>query len=848
MTTRRSVVIADHVSRWVITVGGIGTVAAVSAVMVLLVWTVVPLLRTSRISEPTMVKAPVGTPLRIGQDEFGLLTWVMGKDGSVSVITSDTGQEVARLHLEGEHPPSAAAFAEDGSLALFGRMDGTLSFVRTGFKTTFVTNDAVAPELRTLAVGTSAPHGSSMVRRLDPGRLRLTTFTLEPDSALDAASSAPVLLVDFAVSGNSRMAVAWHADGTLAVERLDLRENMLTGEIIRTVSRGLVALPSDIPSEPAIFLGLTGLGDQVLLAWPGGEMLRWDVRDLESPRLVERTDLSEGRGVRLSAVSWLLGKTTLLTGDAGGEVRAWFTARRERVPGFENHPRLVAAHRFPGKGSPVTALATSARMRIAAVGWGDGRVELIHVTSHKTLARLEGPGGPVETMAFAPKDDGLHVAAGGTVASWRLDLGHPETSLVSLFGAVWYEGAPGPAHVWQSSAATDDFEPKLGLMPLIFGTLKATVYSLLFGVPLAILAAIYTSEFLHPRQRHGIKSLVEMMASLPSVVLGFLAALVFAPLVAGYTAAILTMFLTTPFAVLLAAQIWQLVPTRVALRHPSWRLVGMLAVVPLGIAAGLRLGPLMEGVFFAGDLHSWLDRQSGGPLPGWFYLLLPGAAAVTALVWGSAVIPFLRRLTRSWQRTACGLVSLGAFLGGTAVTILLALAGAWLLTAAGFDPRGMVVGTYMQRNSLVVGFVMGFAIIPIIYTLAEDALSAVPDHLRSASLAAGATPWQTARWIVIPAATSGIFSAVMIGLGRAVGETMIVLMAAGNTPVLDLNIFNGFRTLSANIAVELPEAVKGSTHYRTLFLAALVLFAMTFVLNTLAEAVRQKFRRKASQL
>jgi phosphate transport system permease protein len=95
---------------------------------------------------------------------------------------------------------------------------------------------------------------------------------------------------------------------------------------------------------------------------------------------------------------------------------------------------------------------------------------------------------------------------------------------------------------------------------------------------------------------------------------------------------------------------------------------------------------------------------------------------------------------------------------------------------------------------------------------------------------------------------SGLFSAVMIGLGRAVGETMIVLMAAGNTPVLEWNIFNGFRTLSANIAVELPEAAQGSTHFRTLFLAALVLFTMTFILNTVAEVVRMRFRRRAYQL
>ena len=171
-----------------------------------------------------------------------------------------------------------------------------------------------------------------------------------------------------------------------------------------------------------------------------------------------------------------------------------------------------------------------------------------------------------------------------------------------------------------------------------------------------------------------------------------------------------------------------------------------------------------------------------------------------------------------------------------------------MLTVLGWDPRGSLLSTYVQRNALVVGFVMGFAIIPIIYTLAEDALSSVPEHLRLASLGAGATPWQTAVRVIVPTAMSGLFSAVMIGLGRAVGETMIVLMATGNTPVMEWNVFNGFRTLSANIAVELPEAVQNDTHYRTLFFAALILFAMTFVLNTFAELVRQRFRKRAYQL
>jgi phosphate transport system permease protein len=152
--------------------------------------------------------------------------------------------------------------------------------------------------------------------------------------------------------------------------------------------------------------------------------------------------------------------------------------------------------------------------------------------------------------------------------------------------------------------------------------------------------------------------------------------------------------------------------------------------------------------------------------------------------------------------------------------------------------------SYEQRNALVVGFVMGFAVIPIIYTIAEDALTNVPKGMRSASMALGASRWQTAIRVVVPTAAAGMFSAVMIGLGRAVGETMIVVMATGNTSVLDWNIFSGMRTLSANIAVELPEAPYGGTLYRTLFLGALFLFLMTFTLNTLADFFRHRLREK----
>ena len=155
---------------------------------------------------------------------------------------------------------------------------------------------------------------------------------------------------------------------------------------------------------------------------------------------------------------------------------------------------------------------------------------------------------------------------------------------------------------------------------------------------------------------------------------------------------------------------------------------------------------------------------------------------------------------------------------------------------------------YDQRNAMVVGVAMGFAVIPTIFSIAEDAIFSVPKHLTVGSLALGATTWQTMTRVVLLTASPGIFSAVMIGFGRAVGETMIVLMATGNTPVMDMSVFQGLRTLAANIAVEMPESEVDSTHYRVLFLSALVLFTFTFVFNTLAEVIRQRLREKYSSL
>jgi phosphate transport system permease protein len=231
-----------------------------------------------------------------------------------------------------------------------------------------------------------------------------------------------------------------------------------------------------------------------------------------------------------------------------------------------------------------------------------------------------------------------------------------------------------------------------------------------------------------------------------------------------------------------------------------------------------------------------------------FLILLVIPASILAFAFGWAQLPNRIRflLPDGWDAALLiPVVMLGTWLS-------FALAGPVENLLFGGDLRLWVSQTmgisYDQRNALVVGIAMGFAVIPTIFSITEDAIFAVPKSLSYGSLALGATPWQTLVRVVMPTASPGIFSAVMIGMGRAVGETMIVLMATGNTPIMDVNIFEGMRTLAANIAVEMPESEVGSTHFRILFLAAFVLFMFTFVVNTLAESIRQHLRQKYGSL
>jgi phosphate transport system permease protein len=720
----------DRFASHTVVIGGIVIICAICAILLVIIGEVWPLFRPPRVELAGRVTAAevqtLGTSLTV--DEYREAASIVTVLGAVALVPLRAGMP--------PRPPVALAGLGGARVTAVVSVDGHRYAVGTS-------DGRVIPFEMTYDVGFQ---GGSRTVAAKP--------VFMPPVAVDPETKRPVL----------RVAAAMPPSGAVTVGQLGPRELVLHTVVERkTLGGGTRRAESLYPFTASVdgdvtALQLDGRGEDIFLGTSAGRLVRYDLREPDGPRLADTATL--GRAP-ITALAFLLGDRTLVAGDEAGAVSTW-----QVVPSSGGGAaRLTLINEFEPHGAPVTAIGASRRDKGFVTADGGGRLKLRYGTTGETLLTF-GEGAGLTGVTFAPKADGVvSLDARGGLEDWRLDNPHPEITLKTLFGKVWYEGYRRPEWVWQSTGSTDDFESKVSLTPLIYGTLKGTLYALLFAIPLSLLAAVYVSDFMHPVVKGYVKPVVEIMAALPSVVLGFLGGLWLAPAVERIVPGVFLMALVEPLLILTALLLWQRLPRTARGKFRQGTEVFLLIpVVLVGAWIALVLGGLVEQRLLAGDYRGWL--------------------------------------------------------------------------------LGVLGLTYDQRNSLVVGVAMGFAVVPIIFTITEDSLANVPQHLRAGSLALGASRWQTAVRIVLPTASPGIFSAVMIGLGRAVGETMIVLMATGNTPIMDANVFSGFRALSANIAVELPEAPEGGTLFRVLFLAALLLFCLTFALNTLAELVRLKLRRR----
>ncbi|QXB29379.1 ABC transporter permease subunit [Aeromonas sp. FDAARGOS 1405] len=728
--------IKDKLAKYGVTTGGALVLVALLLIFFYLLYVVKPIFNGASMEPATSFTLPVaGKTAWLGMEEQNEIGYHFNDKGQVNFFALQgddkikVGQSLGQAQVAGDIS-TATTPAPGQKLIAYGFADGKALVVQPAFKVSYP-ND-----VRVIEPSLKYPFGEEPVV-IDPQGKALQRMVFE--ATKDKMATAAVT-----------------EDGRGVMTVMSGEENFISGEI--EWSSENYTIPS-LPRHVDQMLLTPNL--RILFVRQGNRLSVYDIHNLSEISLRNVLEIN-ATNANVTRVELLAGASSLLVGNDNGVISQWFEVAKDGKRQF------TQIRDFKGDGA--VDLLTPEHFRKGFISADkDGIISFFHATGETKLLTETVEGGELSALAISPRHNALLMQQGDTFKLFTVENDHPEVTWSALWQKVWYEGYPEPQYVWQSTSASNDFEAKLSLVPLSFGTLKAAFYALLFAVPLGIAGAIYTAYFMSPGMRKFVKPTIEIMEALPTVILGFLAGLWLAPIVEDYLPGIFMMLVMLPMGMLLAALLWHLLPDTLKQSVPEGSQAVLL--IPVVIMIGwmaLTLSPVVENAFFGGDTRSWLTNVMG----------------------------------------------------------------------IKFD----------QRNSLVVGIAMGFAVIPTIFSIAEDAVFSVPKHLTQGSLALGATPWQTLSRVVILTASPGIFSAVMMGLGRAVGETMIVLMATGNTPIMDFSMFQGLRTLAANIAVEMPESEVGSSHYRVLFLAAFVLFVFTFFFNTLAEFVRQRLREKYSSM
>ncbi|MFK3920256.1 ABC transporter permease subunit [Pseudomonas fulva] len=734
---RRLRALKDRLTRWYVLVGGLAVLAAITLIFFYLAYVVLPLFQGAELTsrqalQPAWLKEEAGKPLMIALEEQNLVGMRVSDQGQVLFFDTKTGEALERVDLPipaGVQVSSIGTDQPGSSMVMLGLSNGqALVFTHT-YKITYPDNK------KTITPTIDYPYGKQ-------------PFVLDEQARVLEHVSA-------SVNGDTLL-LAGSTGAHLQVIALTRSENMMTAEV--TTEQTRIELPQMTETVKNIFIDPR---QQWLYVINGRATA--DVFSLRDKSLNGRYTLAQSADTEVTATAQLVGGISLIIGDSHGGLAQWFMARDP-----DGESRFKQIRTFQLGTSPIVQIDAEERRKGFIALDAEGKLGVFHSTARRTLlveSVAQGPG----ILALSPRANRIMIEEPGRLLPLKLHNPHPEVSFSALWGKVWYENYDAPKYVWQSTASNTDFEPKLSLSPLTFGTLKAAFYAMILAAPLAIAAAIYTAYFMAPGMRRKVKPVIELMEAMPTVILGFFAGLFLAPYLEGHLPGVFSLFLLMPVGILLAGFTWSRLPESIRLRVPDgWEAAILIPVILLTGWFALGMSPYLESWLFGGDMRLWITNDLGI--------------------------------------------------------------------------------TYDQRNALVVGIAMGFAVIPNIYSIAEDAVFSVPRSLTLGSLALGATPWQTLTRVVILTASPGIFSALMIGMGRAVGETMIVLMATGNTPVMEMNLFEGMRTLAANVAVEMPESEVGGSHYRVLFLAALVLLMFTFVMNTLAELIRQRLRKKYSSL
>ena len=449
-------------------------------------------------------------------------------------------------------------------------------------------------------------------------------------------------------------------------------------------------------------------------------------------------------------------RTFFLMNSKTETLTRWVLSKTDKGLSFEQ------TYQIPLSNEKVKDVAEHASMNLVAVLTSNARVLLVNRVSGDVVSSQKIDDSAEQIIWYGNK---LYGFSDSTLSVWEGQHLSGITTWSSLFDPQHYEGYETEETVWQTTSASDFQEAKFSLTPLLIGSIKASLLALLIAIPVAIGAAIYTAFFAKSRMRNIVKPAIELLEAIPSVLIGFIAAIWLSPKAEQFLFSFAFFLIVIPFVLIAVAVV----------QRP------VAEYLPKHLRHGAELIFAIGGVFLLGFIS----------------------------------VEFAPSIVLS----------------------LMGVEGFTLLAAESDSPIG--------KTTIVVALALGVAISPSIYSLAEDAINGVPTDLKHASFALGATRLQTLLHIVLHVALPGIVAAIMLGFGRAFGETMIVLMVTGNTPISSWGLIEGLRALTANLAIELPEADVSSAHYQILFFTACILFLFTFLVNTVAELIRQRIRGRA---
>ncbi|MCD9470750.1 ABC transporter permease subunit [Photobacterium phosphoreum] len=724
----------DKLTRVGVTAGGIFVLITLMLIFFYLLYVIVPIFSSVSVTPKQHFSLPVTSKTALlGVDDSNTIAYRFSRDGNVTFVDlqpqSHQAAVIKQQTIITDPTAYAVSLPRDGMVA-YGTNQGQVTVVKPEFSLTF------AAAHKQLQPHIEFPFGKA-------------PLTLAP---------AGEAITQLAISGRD--------DRTIVVGKTST--NHLYG-LSLLLPENVVQRANGWQQQQFVIADTPDKIDDFQLTPDGKTLYLLSGSNLYLYKLTPKTaflrkieNIATGSSTPVS-ITLLSGANSLLITNSDNTISQWFEVVKQ------GQRQLVNVRTFTFSASPLVKIVPEYYRKGFFAIQQDGTTSAYYTAERKLIHKEKVFTNVPTDIAISPKANLLVTLDNGRWQTYQVKNAHPDIGLSSLLQKVWYEGYAEPDYVWQSTSASDEFEPKLSLVPIVFGTLKAAIYSMFFAIPLALAGAIYTAYFMSNKVRRIIKPTVELMEALPTVILGFLAGVWLAPIVEQYLAGIALGIVFLPLSIIVVGWSWSMLPGQWRSRVPNgFHIALLIPVIVIVTYSCFGLSPWIETQFFNGDLQGYLNNHLG----------------------------------------------------------------------IGYD----------QRNALIVGIAMGFAVIPTIFTIAEDAIFSVPGHLTKGSLALGATQWQTLTKVVLLTASPGIFSAIMMGLGRAVGETMIVLMATGNTPVMDWNLLQGLRTLAATIAIEMPESEVGSSHYRVLFLAAFVLFVFTFVFNTIAEVVRQRLREKYSSL